>query len=182
LLALQLIENCVREDLKPIEQARAFRALMGQNDWTVSQVARELAIDHSNVSRALALLELPPAVQEQVEQGALPPATAYEVSKLDDHEAQTEVAARVVAEGLSRAETINAVRQAAAKLKVATKGKGATKARKVTSRTIRTSTGCKVTIEHRRGVDDDMILAAVEEIARQIQAARGDQGREGAAA
>ena len=182
LLALQLIENCVREDLKPIEQARAFRALMGQNDWTVSQVARELAIDHSNVSRALALLELPPAVQEQVEQGALPPATAYEVSKLDDHEAQTEVAARIVAEGLSRAETINAVRQAAAKLKVGTKGKGATKARKVTSRTIRTSTGCKVTIEHRRGVDDDMILAAVEEIARQIQAARGDQGREGAAA
>ena len=59
LLAMQLVENLLREDLKPIEQARAYRALMDGNGWSVPQVARELAVDHSNVSRALALLDLP---------------------------------------------------------------------------------------------------------------------------
>jgi ParB family transcriptional regulator, chromosome partitioning protein len=33
LLSLQLVENLVREDLKPIEQAKAFRAAMDLNGW-----------------------------------------------------------------------------------------------------------------------------------------------------
>ena len=45
-------------------------------------------------------------MQEHVERGALSPATAYEVSKVDYPAAQTELAPRVVAEGLSRAETL----------------------------------------------------------------------------
>src|SRR5947209_2703145 len=105
-------QNMVREDLKPIEAAKAFRAIMGLNDWSTHDVARELAVDQSSVVRALKLLDLPPAVQEQVEQGAIPPATAYEVSKLDDPNEQAALAARVVAEGLSRAETVEAVRRA----------------------------------------------------------------------
>jgi len=175
LLALQLVENALREDLKPIEQARAFRALMDRNDWTVSQVARELAIDHSNVSRALALLDLPAAVQDQVERGALPPATAYEVSKLADPAAQAEVAARVVAEGLSRADTVAAVRQVVhgarrSKGRGETKGKG----RKVTSRTLRTPDGYRVTVEHRKGVEPPAILAALLAAVDQIKAELGD--------
>ncbi len=102
LLTVQLVENALREDLRPLEQAKAFRALMQQRDWSARQLARELAIPHPNVVRALALLELPPSVQDSVEQGALPPATAYEVSKLPTAEAQAEVAGLVVAEGLSR--------------------------------------------------------------------------------
>ena len=71
LLSLQLVENLVREDLKPIEQAKAFRAVMDLNGWSTHDVARELAVDQSSVVRALALLDLPAAVQEQVEQGTL---------------------------------------------------------------------------------------------------------------
>src|SRR4051812_22463781 len=80
LLAIQLVENALREDLKPIEQAKAFRSLMESNDWSTRQLASELAITQSNVVRALALLDLPAAVQVQVEEGTLSPATAYEVS------------------------------------------------------------------------------------------------------
>src|SRR5262249_22242797 len=65
LLAIQLVENCLREDLKPIEQAKAFKILIDRNGWTVRQAAHELSINHSNVVRALALLELPQTVQEQ---------------------------------------------------------------------------------------------------------------------
>ena len=84
LLAIQLVENALREDLRPLEQAKAYRTLIERNGWSARQVARELAIDHTNVIRALALLDLPETVQARVEQGTLPPATAYEVSKIAD--------------------------------------------------------------------------------------------------
>jgi ParB family chromosome partitioning protein len=35
----QLIENCLREDLKPIEQARAYRQLMEMHGWTAKQLS-----------------------------------------------------------------------------------------------------------------------------------------------
>jgi ParB family transcriptional regulator, chromosome partitioning protein len=157
LLTLQLVENLVREDLKPIEQARAFRALMDAKGWSTHDVARELAVDQSGVVRALKLLELPPTVQEQVEQGTLSPATAYEVSKLDDPAEQAFLATRVVVEGLSRAETVQAVRRASAQPSRA-KGKGS---RKLTSRVFRRAAGCTVTVENSRGLDLPMIRAAL---------------------
>jgi ParB family chromosome partitioning protein len=181
LLAMQLVENLLREDLKPIEQARAYRALMDGNGWSVSQVARELAVDHSNVSRALALLTLPTIVQEQVELGTLPPATAYEVSKLEDPDDQREVAARVVSEGLSRADTVEAVKKAsrASRGRGASKALGNAKVRKITERTIRTTIGIRVTMGSRKGLDGGSMIAALREAVSKLEA---EQGGEQAAA
>jgi ParB family transcriptional regulator, chromosome partitioning protein len=169
LLAMQMVENLLREDLKPIEQARAYRALMEGNGWTVSQVARELAVDHSNVSRALALLGLPSAVQDQVEQGALPPATAYEVSKLEDPAAQVEVAARVVAEKLSRAETVEAVRKAS-KPSRAGGTKKPPRPRDPAERSLRTSGGIKVVASHKKGLSVEVWVEALREATRLAEA------------
>ena len=108
-LALQLIENLLRADLKPIEQAKAYRELMTMNGWSAAQLTRELAVTESKVTRALALLELPEAIQVRVEQGILPPATAYEISKVPDRAEQEELAERVVAEKLTRQDTARAV-------------------------------------------------------------------------
>jgi ParB family transcriptional regulator, chromosome partitioning protein len=180
LLALQLVENALREDLKPIEQARAFKALMDRNGWSTRQVAAELAITQSNVVRALALLDLPASVRDQVEQGTLPPATAYEVSKLADPETQAKVAARVVAEGMSRADTVAAVRRASG-ASSKPKGRGATKgkARKVTSRTFRVA-GSKLTIENRRGLDVPAIVAALRAALDQAEAELGERSADAA--
>ena len=109
LLVLQVIENCLREDLKPIEQAKAFRRLMEMNGWSARQVARELSLTQSFVARALALLDLPEAIQELVEEGTLPPATACEVGRLERREDQVEVAERVVIEKLTRDQVVAAV-------------------------------------------------------------------------
>ncbi len=177
LLALQMIENCAREDLRPIEQARAFRALIDRNGWSARQVARELGVDPSGVVRALALLELPDAVREQVERGALPPATAYEVSKLDDPDARREVASRVVAEGLSRAEAVEAVeavRRASGKSGRVAKGRGAGKPRKATRRVIRTAAGVRITLEDRKGLQPGPTLAAILEALALVQAEAGE--------
>jgi ParB family transcriptional regulator, chromosome partitioning protein len=111
LLAIQLVENALREDLKPIEQARAYRQLMDRNRWSTRQVARELSIAQPQVVRALSLLNLPDSIQDQVEQGALAPATAYEIGKLDDQADQRAMAERVVVEKLTRQEAVDAVRQ-----------------------------------------------------------------------
>lgn len=99
----QLVENCVRADLKPIEQAHAFRALMGRRGYSGRQLADKLAISHTNVQRALTLLELPEAVQGQVERGELAPTTAAELAKLPG-DVREEVANAVVAGGLNRSE------------------------------------------------------------------------------
>ena len=169
LLSLQLVENLVREDLRPIEQARAFRAVMDLNGWSTHDVARELAVDQSSVVRALKLLDLPAIVQEQVEQGTLSPATAYEVSKLDDPGEQAALADRVVAEGLSRAETVEAVRRASGR---SAKGKGRG-ARKPTTRVFRRVAGCTVTVENGRGLDPATIRAALAEAMARLDAESG---------
>ena len=108
---LQLIENCLREDLTDLEQARAFRSLMDSNGWSTHQLAKELGIAQPNVVRAVAMLKLPAPVRAKVEAGELSPSAAYAISGIDDVGRQAEVAARVVAEGLSRDETVDVVRR-----------------------------------------------------------------------
>jgi ParB family chromosome partitioning protein len=172
LLAMQLVENCLREDLKPIEQAKAFKAIMERNGWSGNQAAKELGIAQPTVVRALALLELPPLVQEQVEQGALAPATAYEIGKARDPEIQQELAARVVNEGLSRSEAIEAVTAARQAPVKQGKGRGVGRSKKLpTSRTLKAA-GCKITVEHRKGVDDDLLATALREALEQCEANR----------
>jgi ParB family transcriptional regulator, chromosome partitioning protein len=101
LLCLQLVENCLREDLKPVEQARAYKKLIEANSWSTRQLATELALSQSAVVKALALLDLPGPVQERVEQGELPPSVAYQIARLDDPDTQAKLAERAVAEKLT---------------------------------------------------------------------------------
>jgi ParB family transcriptional regulator, chromosome partitioning protein len=82
LLVLQLIEDCCREDLQPIEWARAFKAFMDRNVWSVRRLADEVSVAHLSVMHALALLDLPESVQERIGRGDLPLAMAYEVSEV----------------------------------------------------------------------------------------------------
>ena len=105
----QLAENIIRADLQPIEQAKAFRRLIDLNGWSARQLARELHIADANVVRALALLELPEAVQMEVEAGRLAPSVAYEVSRLETSEEQSALAEKVVAEKLTRNQVAAAV-------------------------------------------------------------------------
>lgn len=63
--------------------------------------------------KSLALLDLPEAVQEAVDDGKLPASAAYEVSKLEGPEVQAEVARAVVDQGLRRlevSELVSAIR------------------------------------------------------------------------
>ena len=86
ILEQQLIENLLREDLKPIEEARAFDELMKLNGWSGKELSDAIRVNQSKVTRSLALLKLPQDIQDQVESGTLSPRAAYELSKLPDDE------------------------------------------------------------------------------------------------
>lgn len=109
-LGLQVIENALRSDLRPIEQARAYRRVLDAKGWTMTELAQELAIHPTTVARALSLLELPEAVQERVEQGGLSPSAAAEISKLASPVDQVAVAEAVAAQNLARDEVAAIVR------------------------------------------------------------------------
>jgi ParB family transcriptional regulator, chromosome partitioning protein len=185
LLALQCVENLIREDLKPIEKARAFRTLLTVNGWPVTRIAKELGVSHSAVSQSLRLLDLPESVQGQVEAGELSPVAGYHVAQIEDPEVQAEVVERIVSEGLTRDETVEVVKQAKAKTDRAggSKGRGVSKgkpAKLPTVRTIRTEAGPRVTVEYRKGVDDAVIASALREILAKLEGA-GDRDGEVAA-
>ena len=86
LVEIQLTENCLREDLKPIEQAKAFQLLMNLRGWKQLELADHLNLSRAAVSKALALLKLPEDVQADVDDGIIPARTAYEIVKTPDPE------------------------------------------------------------------------------------------------
>ena len=113
-LEQQLIENLLREDLSPIEQARGFSALMDLHGWNGKQVAESLHIPASTVSRALALLDLSEDIQSKVDSGELAARSAYEISKVNDESRQRDLATKA-ANGMTLKQTQEAVRKRPAK-------------------------------------------------------------------
>jgi ParB family transcriptional regulator, chromosome partitioning protein len=138
-LAIQLVENALREDLRPVEQAKAYRRLMETHGWSGNRLAKELAIDQASVSRALSLLELPDAVQAKVDSGALPSRTAYEIGKLADASEQIALAERAAAGEISR-------EQVQATVKARKIGKPASAAAPAPRREIRFDDGAKIVV------------------------------------
>lgn len=70
-LALALIENLIREDLGPLETARAFQRLMDDFGWTQEEMARRVGKSRPAVSNAIRLLELPEPIQKSLESGEI---------------------------------------------------------------------------------------------------------------
>jgi ParB/RepB/Spo0J family partition protein len=110
-LATQIVENTLRENLSPIDQAYAFRELLNRNDWTHRQLADSINISHQAVTRSLALLDLPTPIKLDIERGRIAPATAYEISKLENPNEQLALAALITRRKFTRAEIETEVRE-----------------------------------------------------------------------
>jgi len=164
ILEQQLIENLLREDLKPVEQAKAFSGLMELNGWNARQVAEALRVQPSTVSRALALLRLPSDIQQQVEAGNLSARAAYEFSKLPDDDARRRMALQAAEGAFTHQQAASAVRQRRGKRKAAPRG---------TRQTFLTEEGWKVTVSAgRKGTYHEIEQAlelALAEVRHRIQ-------------
>ncbi|MBW8813740.1 MAG: ParB/RepB/Spo0J family partition protein [Caulobacterales bacterium] len=70
-LEIAIIENVQREDLNPMEEARAYRALMDRHGYTQEKVAGAVGKSRSHVANTLRLMQLPDPVQEHLVHGRL---------------------------------------------------------------------------------------------------------------
>ena len=96
-----LVENVHRQDLNPLEEAAAYRALLEDGGLTHEEVAAQVGKSRAAVTNALRLLTVAPGVQGRLRTGSISAAHARAIAAIEDHRAQERLAARIVAEGLS---------------------------------------------------------------------------------
>lgn len=101
LAELRLIENIQRENLNPIELARAYQALLDEHGLTHEALAERLNKERSSITNNLRLLALPEALQRLVAEGGLSTGHAKVLLGVGDAGWQGILAQRVVAEQLS---------------------------------------------------------------------------------
>jgi ParB family chromosome partitioning protein len=110
-IAMALIENIQREDLNPLEEARALERLISEFGLTHLQAAQAVGRSRAAVSNLLRLLELPAEVCERLARGEIEMGHARALLGLPQARQQTEVATLVASKGLSVRETESLVRR-----------------------------------------------------------------------
>jgi ParB family chromosome partitioning protein len=100
-LLLGLIENVAREQLTPVEEARAYAVLVDEFGLSQGDVAERVGRSKPSVSNRIRLLELPDDVLGMVERGQLSEGHARAVLAVPDHEGRRRLAREIVQKGLS---------------------------------------------------------------------------------
>ena len=98
---IALVENLQREDLNPIEEALAFKALSEEFGLTQEDLSRRVGKSRSAVANATRLLELPDEAKAMVSSGALSAGHARTLLGLRDREQLVPLAKRCASDGLS---------------------------------------------------------------------------------
>ena len=168
-LEIALIENLQREDLNPIEEANAYKALMEEHSLSQEEIGKRIGKSRSAITNSLRLLNLPSEIIEYLISGKLTAGHARALLAFEDDKKKIEIANRIINENLN-------VRQVEklAKEKQRTK-KPKTKSAEICEieERLRNIFGTKVTITHSKkkgkieieyyGIDDlDKILNLLE--------------------
>lgn len=97
---IALIENLQREDLDPIEEARAFRRLMDEFGMTQEQLAKSVGKSRPGIANSVRLLSLPEHIQEMVTKSKISVGHAKLLCGIEDEVLQNGLAVKA-SEGLS---------------------------------------------------------------------------------
>jgi ParB family chromosome partitioning protein len=108
-LLLGLVENVARENLSPVEEARAYAVLTDEFDLPLGEVAARVGRSKPSVSNRLRLLELPEEVLWMLARGDITEGHARAVLALPDDAARTRLARRIASDGM----TVRAAERAA---------------------------------------------------------------------
>ena len=100
-IELALIENMAREDLSPIEEARACAALVEELELTREEVGRRVGRSRVAVSNLIRLLDLPEEAIELVQEGKLSEGHGRALLLAEDHAARASLARSAAREGWS---------------------------------------------------------------------------------
>lgn len=100
-LVLALVENLVREDLNPLETARAYAALQDEFSMSTADLARAVGRSRPAVANSMRLLELPDDILASIEAGRLTEGHGRALLGTDDRVQQRRIARLIVERGLT---------------------------------------------------------------------------------
>jgi len=100
-LEMALIENIQREDLNPLEEARAYRRLTDEFHHTHDDIAKRVGKDRSTIANTVRLLQLPEEIQANIEAGLLSAGHARALLTVGVQTAKVKLAREIVARKLS---------------------------------------------------------------------------------
>lgn len=155
-LLLALVENLQREDLNPMETARAYSRMMKEFGLTQEAVAAKVGRDRSSVANFIRLTHLPLDLQGLVEGGTLSTGHAKALLSLSTPEAQLRVAKLVTAGNLSVRQTEKLVEQSIITKQPVARPPRTTQWRDLEDR-LQKRLGTKVTI-HPRGQGGKLVI------------------------
>jgi ParB family chromosome partitioning protein len=116
-LLLALVENVAREDLSPIEEARAYSVLLDEFALSLGDVAERVGRSKPTISNRIRLLELPEDVIGLLERGLISEGHARAILAVPGHDERRALARQVVRKGLTVRATERAARWAGARTK-----------------------------------------------------------------
>ena len=100
-LELALVENLLREDLNPMEEAEAYQRLLAEFDWTQEDLGERVGKDRSSVANCLRLLKLPDLIQDDLRAGRLTMGHARALLSLPSPAEQLKLRAEILAHSWS---------------------------------------------------------------------------------
>src|SRR5438093_4038466 len=110
-LELALVENLLREDLNPMEEAEAYQRLLAEFGWTQEELAQRVGRDRSSIANCLRLLKLPALIQADLRAGRLTMGHARALLSLDSPVEQLTLREQILAHSWSVRATEQDVQQ-----------------------------------------------------------------------
>ncbi len=107
---ISLIENIQREDLNPVEEAKAYKILIDEYKLTQEGLAERVSKSRSAITNALRLLKLHDKVQKMLVDGKITAGHARALLAIEDKDTQLMIAQKIIDEGLSVRQTEDLVK------------------------------------------------------------------------
>jgi ParB-like chromosome segregation protein Spo0J len=101
-MEIRLIENMAREALRPLEQAVGLDQLLKASGRTATDLAKRVGMKPTAVTKSLSLLQLSEPIRKQIDSGLISPAAAYELTRVEDVQLRSQLAAQIAGGILTR--------------------------------------------------------------------------------
>lgn len=101
MMEIALLENLQRENLNSIEEAEAYKKMLGSLNLTQEELAKKVGKSRSHITNILGLLRLPEDVQKMIQESKITMGHARVLSKLEDNTKVIEIANKIVNNNLT---------------------------------------------------------------------------------
>ncbi|MDD4909178.1 MAG: ParB/RepB/Spo0J family partition protein [Candidatus Omnitrophica bacterium] len=109
-LEISLIENIQRQELNPLEEARAYQLLINKFEFTQEKISKVVGKSRTSIANSLRLLKLPKEVQDEIKKGRISFGHGKALLEIEDENLIRRLAQDIIAKALSVRELENVIR------------------------------------------------------------------------